>query len=292
MRVRLSVMAVAGGLVCAVAAPSAAAARHSPWTKVGGPSTVGLSIDAMTAVSAHDAWAVGALHPGGHPNAKPRAVVMRWHRQRWQAASAPHAAQQLTSISARSAGDLWAGGYRNDVFGPTRVWHFAHHHWSTVPSRGLPPGITGKVITNNSHVWLVGEVDPGRRIEGAVIATYHPGKRRWSVDDLSRSGGFVAGATIGSTRAWAVGSTSKYDALGHPVIASWNGHRWSMQTFPHVRGQLTSVAAHSGHEAVAVGYNGQTTPNNNFSHAEGGIAFTWNGALPRQLHRSRARAAS
>jgi hypothetical protein len=256
------------------------------WTNVDGPSTVGLSMNAVAALSAHDAWAVGVLHPGGRPNAKPRAAVAHWNGSAWSMQSAvPKGAEELTSISGQSKNSIWVGGYRSALFGPTRVWHFNGHRWSAVSSHGLPPGITGKVVTNAKHVWLVGEVDPGQRIEGAVVATYHAAAKRWSVDDLSKIGGFIDGAAVGSKRAWAVGSTSKYDDLGHPLIASWNGRHWSVQAFPKVLGQLTSVAAHSSRDAVAVGFNGKRASSGDFSHQERGIAISWNGKHWRPMPR-------
>jgi hypothetical protein len=145
--------------------------------------------------------------------------------------------------------------------------------------------MTGKIVVNADHVWLVGEVDPGHRIQGAVVATYRPSAHRWSVDDLSPVGGFIDGVAVGNKRAWAVGSTSKYADLGHPMIASWNGRRWSVQTFGHVLGQLTNIAAHSAHDAMAVGFNGTQSTSGNFSRRERGIAITWNGKAWRPQHR-------
>jgi hypothetical protein len=241
-----------GGLVAAT--PVAVGSTHTPtvWHAHPDPTAEGVALTAVDADRSHDAWAVGQQFSVKHPNKPARAAVEHWNGKRWRGAKAPAGAMDLSSVSARSPKDVWAGGLHNVTDGPMVVWHFNGKKWKRITAKGLPHLNTGSVLAVKSHVWLVGVVDTGRPHGGAVIASYNAAAKKWTVLRADRGGGFFGVTALSATSAWAVGSTGQFGD-GHPLISHWDGSTWTTQTFPDLDGQLLAVAAHSDTDVMAVG---------------------------------------
>jgi hypothetical protein len=152
-----------------------------------------------------------------------------------------------------------------------------------VTARGLPPDIHASVVSAGSHVWLVGEVDPGARRSGAFVATYRPSWHAWWVDRLSKVGGFFGATALGPKSVYAVGSTSQFVADGHPLIAHWNGTTWKVTTLTGITGGLTDVAAHNPHDVMAVGSALVPSPPTGAPYP-GGLAVHWRGGAWHKVH--------
>jgi hypothetical protein len=252
-----------------------AVASGSGWQAVAGPTTTAIQLSDIDTVNQHSAWAVGISYTSDQPTDPGTAVVEHWDGATWSAAGGTLPdADGFTNLTALSDTNIWVSGYTDREYGATQVWHYDGTTWTALPSTGLPATIRGRVLATTGHTWLVGQVDAGLPAAGAVIATFHgsASSGHWTVQHLARVGGFYGATARTAKDAWAVGSTSQYQAAGHAVIAHWNGKKWALATIGSIKGQLTGVAADGAHDVMAVGLQ---TP----SHGglEGGLAVHWNG---------------
>jgi hypothetical protein len=120
----------------------------------------GSFLNAVVAVSASDAWAVGLSRSPGGPA---RTLVLHWDGRRWAIAASPNAGpgdNSLVSVAATSARDVWAAGYR-DAKGVYRalVEHWDGDRWTVVrlPRLGGPGnGLNAVDAAPSGAVWAAG----------------------------------------------------------------------------------------------------------------------------------------
>jgi hypothetical protein len=273
LTIGLAALAVAtGGLLATNTLATASTHTPTVWHATPDPTAEGVGLTAVSADGSHDAWAVGVKVNPSHPTRAAKPAVEHWNGKGWQQATAPAEAVELDSVSAPASDDVWVSGLHSELNGPARVWHFNGRSWKQVASKGLPHLNTGSVQAVGSHIWLVGDVDPGRHDGGAVIATYDTSAKRWSVLRADHDGGFFGVTALSASSAWAVGSTNQYAGNGHPLIAHWDGTKWTTQAFPDIDGQLAGVAAHSDSDVMAVG-----TDHNQGTGAGSLMTMQWDG---------------
>lgn len=132
------------------------------WRTVPSPDrpSGGSFLNAVVALSASDAWAVGLSRSLGGPA---RTLIMHWDGRRWAIMASPNAGpgdNLLVSVAAASAGDAWAVGYR-DARGVYRslVEHWDGDRWTVVrlPRLGGPGnGLNAVDAAASGVVWAVG----------------------------------------------------------------------------------------------------------------------------------------
>jgi hypothetical protein len=233
-------------------------------------------LDAVTTISANDAWAVGTyLHviPGHRADAL-LSLIEHWNGKSWRLVSSlnpggdsPDSRTGLTGVAATSARNVWAvGAYTSDIRSDaalTLVEHWNGSKWARVRSAspGLPnsaSGLNGVAATSASAV-AVGDTS----LAGPFILQPSHGQWRQAVTPAaSKKLNSLAGVAITSgTSAWAVGSYGPRQ----PWIVHWNGSRWSTVPAPHVAGRvftlLVAVTAPSADATWAVGTIGHTVLN-------------------------------
>jgi hypothetical protein len=278
------------------------------WSTTAGGDEPG-SLNAVSALSAHDIWAVGSTNEGlvvvrGHPDA--------WHRSLIGGTDSWYP----ESIMALSDSDVWVLG----TIEPEGEYRpFAEHFDGTAWTRMDPP-FTGDGSVSNAtaggpnSMWAVGdqtgvgpciahwdgqawklrtgvaeEVDGigavGRRDVWAVGAqgvnghrpfTTHWDGARWT--DGSGAPAHLSPWLLGvagssSTNVWAVGHRSYDSYRSKLLIEHWDGQTWS--TVPAARPQqvpyelLTDIATSSRDDAWAIGFS---------RNPEGGVVEQWNGS--------------
>jgi hypothetical protein len=165
------VSAAAPGDVWAVGVslPSAGPARTlverwqgRAWRTVPSPDrpSGGSFLNAVVAVSASDAWAVGLSRSPGGPA---RTLVLHWDGRRWAITASPNAGpgdNALESVTAASARDVWSVGYR-DAKGVYRslVEHWDGDRWTVVRLPrlgGAGNGLNAVDAAASGAVWAVG----------------------------------------------------------------------------------------------------------------------------------------
>src|SRR5215468_7349752 len=94
----------------------------------------GSFLNAVVAVSASDAWAVGLSRAPGGPA---RTLILHWDGRRWAIIPSPNVGStdnSLVSVTAAGAADAWAVGYRG-AGGAYRslLEHWNGDRWTVVP---------------------------------------------------------------------------------------------------------------------------------------------------------------
>lgn len=187
------------------------------WSVVAVPDSKAV-ISSVTVVSATDAWAVGQKpvdKPGYDHTSHPYAA--HWNGVAWRTVFVPHASTdaRLASVSASSAGDVWAVGSafdRRTGDHGTYAQHFDGTRWRQVdiPDQGASNGLTGVVAVSADAAYAVGHRD-GQTSLGAVWRTV---VQRWdghswtimtSPND-TRSDNYLTSVSVVGSDMWAVGS--------------------------------------------------------------------------------------
>ena len=217
----VSVAASGGVWAVGVSLPSGGPARTlverwqgRAWRTVPSPDrpSGGNFLNAVVALSASDAWAVGLSRSPGGPA---RTLILHWDGRRWAIAASPNAGPGgnfLVSMAAASARDVWAVGYR-DARGVYRslVEHWDGDRWTVarLPRLGGPGNGLNAVDTGASGVvWAVGGSARARGpSEPLVLRLDGP---RWSSVPAPAS---LHGATLNGVAgrggaAWVVGATA------------------------------------------------------------------------------------
>jgi hypothetical protein len=132
------------------------------WRTVPSPNrpSAGSFLNAVVALSASDAWAVGLSRS---PSGPARTLVLHWDGRRWAITASPNAGpgdNSLVSVAAASARDVWAVGYR-DAKGVYRslVEHWDGDRWTVarLPRLGGPGnGLNAVAAAASGVVWAVG----------------------------------------------------------------------------------------------------------------------------------------
>jgi hypothetical protein len=203
----------------------------------GTTSNQGNRLNAITAISASNIWAVGAHGTiGENPEASfvpAKTLVEHWNGTAWKIIRSPNVGtvwNELNGLVAFSASNIWAvGKYSN---GPLDGHHdrpFAVHWngtvWKTVavPSYGTSSRLYGVAkVPGTSKLWAVGEYErvdtsTGAQTGGALIEKWNGSS--WSVAATTSNWEKLNSVTaISSSSAFAVGDS----------VMRWNGTSWSV----------------------------------------------------------------
>ena len=188
--------------------------RARAWRTVPSPDrgSGGSFLNAVVALSASDAWAVGLSRSPGGPA---RTLVLHWVGRRWAITASPNAGSgdnSLVSVAAASARDVWAVGYR-DAGGVYRslVEHWDGDRWTVVRLPrlgGLGNGLNAVDAAASGVVWAVGGLTRARGPSQPLVLRLDG--RSWSSVPAPASlhGATLNGVAAWSSRgAWVVGAT-------------------------------------------------------------------------------------
>jgi len=183
------------------------------WRTVPSPDRLsgGNFLNAVVALSASDAWAVGLSRSPGGPA---RTLILHWHGRRWAIAASPNAGPGgnfLVSVAAASARDVWAAGYR-DARGVYRslVEHWDGDRWTVVrlpPLGGPGNGLNAIDAGASDVVWAVGGSATARGPSQPLVLRLDG--RSWSAVPAPTSlhGATLNGVAAQGRAAWVVGAT-------------------------------------------------------------------------------------
>jgi hypothetical protein len=252
---------------------------------------LGGNVNAVSAISASDVWAVGSYRifvpkvaaspsdQAGRPfDASP--LTAHWDGARWRIlpASEPSAvngvdqAGSFRDVAAISPTEAWAvGGSGN--YGLTEHWDGTR--WMVIPSPRVNLVDTTLVAVAGSgpaDVWAVGAGGQSGAI-GAIVE--HWDGHAWTLSPVPPETGtrstFAKDVSATSpTDAWVVGQ-----AWNRALALHWNGSRWRSVATPQIRApRLSSVVDLSPHDAWAVGTTYSDVNGNGPSHA---LVEHWDG---------------
>jgi hypothetical protein len=235
------------------------------WSTVSSPDlgTGNNYLSGVAAVSASDIWAVGIYGPTS--SGPGQTLIEHWNGTTWEVVSSPDAGSddnQLISVAAVSASDVWAVGFYRPTFSSseqTLIEHWDGTTWSIVSSPDQTSNtnqLNDVAAVSASDVWAVGLYTATISSPNQTLIEHWNGTT-WEVvsspsqysDDNQLSG--VAAVTASDI--WAVGS---YGPPGQTLIEHWDGTTWSIVSSPSQAsntGQLNDVAAVSASDVWAVG---------------------------------------
>lgn len=253
------------------------------WSVVSAPvppraqneATVSDTLNAVTALSATNIWAVG----GGWTE--------HWDGHAWSIVQSDNP-YVLTGVSAVSANDIWAvgSGTNDNVVGCAGPSFILSEHWDGSRWSGVPVAIPSQQAVNSisltsvaavsTHdVWAVGGISSilmGDRRPAYTPVIEHWDGTAWRVvtgpSDVTTRGLTGVAASSGGT-VWAVGQSMLSNEAGPTYVEQWDGHQWSVVHSPSpgtLSNMLNGVSAVAADDIWAVG-----------SSASGALAEHWNG---------------
>lgn len=214
-------------------------------------------LDAITAIAADDAWAVGSFGENTYTASKP--LLLHWDGANWSYIAAPFENGWLASVSAASADDVWSlGNTQSPVTYETHpaLLHWDGHTWATI----TPPTSSNLVrvlVKSANEVWLLSE-------GGLTVELWRWDGASWSLHSTFSIPGetyfytWVTDLTVLSPNdIWVVG----YRYGGHliqfmfPRAYHWDGGQWTANFAPFGYDQyaLRSVVGLSADRVIAVG---------------------------------------
>ena len=137
------------------------------WRRVASPNAGDASTQnyliGISAVSAHDIWAVG--FSGINPT---KTLALHWNGKKWKLVPSPNAATDifgdvLTDVAAVSGNDAWAAGFYSDsAQNNVQILHWNGTKWKRASLPHVDPSSVLEGITafGAKSVWAVGEVFP------------------------------------------------------------------------------------------------------------------------------------
>jgi hypothetical protein len=201
------------------------------WRTVPSPDrpSAGSFLNAVVALSASDAWAVGLSRTRGGPA---RTLIMHWDGRRWAIMASPNAGggdNSLVSVAAASPRDAWAAGYR-DASGVYRslVEHWDGDRWTAVrlPSLGgTGNGLNAVGAAASGDVWAVGGSARARGPSQPLVLRLDG--RSWSSVPAPASphSATLAGVAVWGRAAWIVGA-ARSGGGDRAFSLQTDGRRW------------------------------------------------------------------
>jgi len=192
-------------------------------------------LNAVSAVSATDAWAVGRYVTATGVG---KILVLHWNGKRWTRSPSPGIPDaDLFGVSAVSASNVWAVGssFNSSINADlTLVLHWNGARWTRVPSPNPGGGngsdLTGVSARTRSDAWASGFYSSPVSFE--VTLLLHWNGTRWThvpspSTGSGNNGSFLDGVSaVSAADAWAAGG-SFVRAAAKTFLLRWNGTRWT-----------------------------------------------------------------
>jgi hypothetical protein len=259
MSVAASAAAVGLAAWCSPALAAPAATAPPAWQAENLEAAALTSLNAGSAVNAHDVWVVGGLEDAELSEYLP--LIMHWTGKEWTYPATTGISDIALEGVAATSSAVWVSGYTTE--GPTPaafIYHIsraAGSKWVSAPS---PAGIFDAQISSGpgGQVWAIGgSAGTIARWTGTAWDLYRTGVAAVPGDSEINSLSFD-----GAKDGWAVGNNGS-----EPVVLHWNGTAWSQAKAPALpkgarNGSLGSVLVTPSAGVWATGtYNGTDTDN-------------------------------
>ena len=235
-------LVLAAGAGCALTASTVLASAATVHAASEGPSTQGPAaltspvytttagqFDAVTAISADDAWAVGQKAYGSESF-----LIAHWNGHTWATFPGPvlRRSAVLADVAASSARNVWAVGAVSSPDGSrTLILHFNGARWSRVlsPDPSDPAGLYSVTVSRSGAAWAVGSSFPRKGGEDPLVLGLTG--RKWREEPLQPSAS-NPGLTATSLDTVAAGSADSAWAVGQGppgyfiTFVRWHAKHW------------------------------------------------------------------
>jgi hypothetical protein len=209
------------------------------WKQVTSPSpkiarSVGDTLDAVTAVSAGDAWAAGWIaDKSGNPA---RGLLLHWNGKTWRQVSAkaiPAKDGVLAGVAATSRSSAFAVGCDCTKNGSAVIDRWNGRSWAKAHLPARPAAASVEAVTASSarNAWAIGMYCPKTHCAEAQpldSMLLHWNGKTWTRTAVPvPAADFLGGvAVVSASDAWAVGGSMS----GSSVTLHWNGTAWSVSS--------------------------------------------------------------
>jgi hypothetical protein len=263
--------ALAAGLACtaglAAGSPAHAATGRGPLALPPGSTR----LNAVSADSATDAWAVGTADTGPAGVGVSQSLALHWKGTSWAKVKSPNPGgttsnSYLEGVAAVSPTDAWAVGYYLPAAGASStplILHWNGTSWAraTAPNPGNATLASVSVVSATS-IWATGSYTPSGGQQQTLML--HWNGTKWSRATTPNPGVAPYGdylqqvKAISATDAWAGGAY--YASNGHfqTLMLHWNGKAWTQVSSPNpgpanASDYVTGIGATSATNAWAIG---------------------------------------
>ncbi len=195
-----------------VGSPVAVRWTGGHWRASQLPRGVDSTINAASAVSASDIWAVTFYGED----------ILHWNGLHWSVAKHLNGSGELTGITAVSPRDVWAFG-ANGAIGGLGTWHFNGRTWKKVTGNGGL--ISAASALSATSIWAIS----GTPLQSAIL---HYNGTRWRRLTATPLAGIAATGVLpmSPSNVWVSGTT------GNSHITSWlihfGGRQWTRIKVP------------------------------------------------------------
>jgi hypothetical protein len=277
---------------------STATAATPAWVTVPSvnPSAAANVLDAVSARTATDAWAVGQFQAAGD-DAGLQILAERWNGTSWQQVPTPNIVRQderLLGVSASGPNDAWAVGNTNGISAASHSTLAAHWDgaaWTIVATPAAESGgrlasLYGVADLGPANAWAVGQGKDAR-----PLAEHWDGTA-WSIVPVpvpavpagtSFANAALTGiSAVSATDIWAVGTTTAIQGVNvvkFTLAEHWNGTAWSIVKTANTAEPtaLNGVTAISATNAWAVGNGFNNVHDTSATVANQAVIEHWDG---------------
>jgi hypothetical protein len=223
------------------------------------------SLSAITAISQHDIWAVGAFYDA-KAEATIHPLLEHWDGISWHVIAPPGGDTAsmgiLNDVTAISANDVWVAGHVSVTDSkPSQglIMHWDGHQWNTETSP-MAYQISNISVLSAHDIWIDG-MDLASNNYNLLVE--HWDGKKWSTvgvpSQFLNSNALISNTTLNVTAVadndvWAVGNTRKNGIVSQTLILHWNGKSWQHVPTPTLQ---SFSAATDDAAAKAVAYGGQ-----------------------------------
>lgn len=162
--------------------PLAARWNGQQWSQVALPNSLGLGyLDGMTALSAHNIWAIGQVTTNTNDlSANAPLFMVHWDGQRWHDAKNEKglvAGSEMMGMAVNGANDIWVAGFVGDPSSGASplLEYWDGKHWNNLNLSSLHVmgnGALYAIAISGKNIWLAGEQDnPTTNVMEPLLAT-------------------------------------------------------------------------------------------------------------------------
>jgi hypothetical protein len=226
-----SLLALPSGL--AAGPPASASLRVRPAANPGAENY----LTGVKTLTKRNAWAVGWFCPAACVPQSARDLIEHWNGATWSRVASPEPGtnDRLTSISASSAGDLWAvGTYENATGTSPLVLHSNGSKWTKVALGLGVASLTSVYARTPGDVWIVGSRPSPRTGDSQTLILHWNGRSLKQVTSPDPGPIAILSGVAGSSASnvWAVGQycaarCGATSAVDRGLAIRWTGRKWT-----------------------------------------------------------------
>jgi hypothetical protein len=247
---RCGALVICGSAIALTASVLPAQAATTGWradTKIAVKGKRAL-VSGVAAVSANDAWAVGAAATS--TATKVVSYIEHWTGKSWRRVALPSKVAKvansqaflISSVAASSRTNVWVIGEVPAPTGAVRYLHFNGKTWTT----GKVPGTTASgtqfaviataLAIGKSSVWVLGaklKVSGTTESESPYAAEFNG--HSWTTKSVPGSSEISAASAVSAGNIWAVEGTNQLQGglgSGKSSVVHWNGTSWKAASQP------------------------------------------------------------